>query len=425
MSRINSWLDRLPRESIHLTGAESPAFRAIGVSGFHLALATVIGGALLRGLPIAVAVVIALTAAASFFGWGLLRRALTGKETLVLFEYVWIAGAAVAAALVMLGAPLLTWFDVLAVALSVFLAAGRIGCAVAGCCHGHPSSLGIRYPEDHPVSRVAGLRLFPVTLIECAGLLVIGATGLAALPVAAPGAVLVWAMAAYAILRFGMESLRGDPRPHIIGVPVARLAAGAQLTAALVIDTALHHDPRDSIAAAVAMLGLVAAGLTGQIWYRRRPRPVTADHVAQIRTSLVRARAGQTPVTDGMQPAVSSLPGGVTIATTTEPNGVHLSVGGESVSLTARRRLAAAATGGDSPAIIGPRGVVHVFASSNDVPSPHSQNPAGNRQLAPTAGSRADSHATPFTLPLWTTSGSRNQTTVKGRPPNQEVLPTH
>jgi hypothetical protein len=93
--------------------------------------------------------------------------------------------------------------------------------------------------------------------------------------------------------------------------------------------------------------------------------------------------------------------------------------------LTARRRLAAAATGGDSPAIIGPRGVVHVFASSNDVPSPHSQNPAGNRQLAPTAGSRADSHATPFTLPLWTTSGSRNQTTVKGRPPNQEVLPTH
>ncbi|WP_127500892.1 prolipoprotein diacylglyceryl transferase family protein [Actinoplanes solisilvae] len=275
MSDINDRLDRLPRDTIHLTGTESPAFRAIGVAGFHAALATMLGGALLRGLPLTVAVVVALTAAVSFFAWALPRRLLTGRESLVLLEHVWFTGACVLAALSLLGEPWLPWLDVLAVALAVFLAAGRVGCAVAGCCHGHPAGVGIRYPDGHPEPRVAGRRLFPVQLLECAGLLTIAVTGTAALPFAAPGAILVWALAAYAILRFGTEALRGDPRPHVLGVPVARFAAGLQLAAALIIDTLRSPAPHDWQPAVLTVAALAAAGLLGLPRYHRRPAIVT------------------------------------------------------------------------------------------------------------------------------------------------------
>ena len=362
--RINPLLDRLPHTAVYLTGATSPAFRAVGVVGFHLAVLTVLGGALLRGLPVSVAVVVALTSAASFFAWALLRRAVTGRERLVLFEHVWFAGAAVAAALWLLRAPILPWLDVLVVALAVFLAAGRFGCAVAGCCHGHPSNVGIRYPEDHPVSRVAGIRVFPVPLIESAGLVAIAVSGIAALPWAAPGAVLVWALAAYAVLRFGMEALRGDPRPHVVGLPVARLAAGIQLLGALAIDTVRGPRPWTWQPAVVAAIGLCAAGLIGLAWYRTRSRPVTAEHVARVRDRVVLARLQATrPATP---PAVSSLPGQITVATTVTSDGVHLSVGGPA-DVEARKRLALAATDG-GPMVVGPRAVVHALADAHPAP---------------------------------------------------------
>jgi hypothetical protein len=316
-----------------------------------LAVLTVIGGALLRGLPLSTAIVVALACAVSFFAWALLRRAIAGRETLVLFEHVWFAGAAVVAVLWLLHAPLLPWLDVLAVALAVFLAAGRVGCAVAGCCHGHPSSIGIRYPEEHPVPRVAGIRVFPVPLIESAGLVFIAATGAAALPREAPGAVLVWAMAAYAVLRFGMEALRGDHRPHVIGMPVARLFAGVQLVAALVIDTVRRGEPFRWQPVAVAVAGLFMVGLMGLGWYRARPRPVTAERIAQVRETMVAAQS-RSPEALASEPAALSLPDGITVATTGTPDGVHLPAGDADIGREARQRLASAATDG-GPVIVG------------------------------------------------------------------------
>lgn len=386
VSRINALLDRIPRTTVSLTGAESPAFRAVGVAGFHLAVLTVIGGALLRGLPLSTAVVVALACAASFFAWALLRRAITGRETLVLFEHVWLAGAAVVAVLWWLHAPLLPWLDVLAVALAVFLAAGRAGCAVAGCCHGHPSSIGIRYPQEHPVARVAGIRVFPVPLIESAGLIVIAVTGAAALPWAAPGAVLVWALAAYAVLRFGLEALRGDRRPHVLGVPVARLAAGIQLIAAVVIDTVRRGEPFRWQPVAVAVAGLSLAGLIGLAWYQTRRRPVTAERAAQVRETMVAARSQ--PAALARRPAVLPLPDGITVATTRTPDGVHLSVAGTGIGVEARQRLASAASGG-GPVFTGPPAVAHAFEQAPDRPSP-APRPATGPDGSPR-----------FTLPWW------------------------
>ncbi len=62
---------------------------------------------------------ISATAGASFFVFGLLRRALTGRENLVLLEHVWVALGSVAFYLWAAGGPVLPGLDVLAVALCV------------------------------------------------------------------------------------------------------------------------------------------------------------------------------------------------------------------------------------------------------------------------------------------------------------------
>ena len=233
--------------------------------------------------------------------------------------------------------------------------------------------------------RVAGIRVFPVPLIESAGLVVIAVTGAAALPWAAPGGVLVWALAAYAVLRFGLEALRGDHRPHVIGVPVARLAAGIQLVAALVIDTVRRGEPFRWQPTAVAVAGLSLAGLIGLAWYRTRRRPVTAERAAQ--ETVVAARS-QAPRTLGRKPEVLPLPDGITVATTRTPDGVHPSADGASVGPEASRRLASAATNG-GPVVVGPHAVAHAFEQAAD-----QSRPAPRPGTDPGGLSR-------FTLPWW------------------------
>jgi hypothetical protein len=199
-----------------------------------------------------------VVAAASFFAWAVLRRLVSGRERLVLFEHAWLAGACVAGYAAAIGQPVWRWLDVFAVALCLFLAVGRLGCLVAGCCHGLPSALGVVYggegQDPHPY---AGLRLFPVQAVESAVLGATGVIGLLALPGADDGDVLLGLMVTYAIARFGTEALRGDRRPRILGIPVARAAAVVQLAAALVLSELRHGAPPG----VGPRFGVVAAGL--------------------------------------------------------------------------------------------------------------------------------------------------------------------
>jgi hypothetical protein len=211
-----------------------PAFRSIGIMGFHVAFVAALLTAIRTDFPLVVTAGLSATAALSFFAWGLLRRAVTGTEQLVLLEHVWVAFALVAAYLWYAGASMLSGLDVLAVGLAPFLAFGRIGCFVVGCCHGTPVQTGIRYGADHDhlPPWLIGRRLRPVPLLETGGLLVIFAISLL-LVGGPPGALTVWFLAAYSVLRFGTEALRGDVRPHVGPVSVARLMSIVQLGAAV------------------------------------------------------------------------------------------------------------------------------------------------------------------------------------------------
>jgi hypothetical protein len=111
--------------------------------------------------------------------------------------------------------PVLPYLDILVVGMLVYQAFGRIGCFMAGCCHGRPSSWGVRYGKKHAeagyVYFVQGTRLFPVQLLESLWLFFLTAGAIAiSLEGGRAGENVAWYAVGYASGRFVFELLRGD-----------------------------------------------------------------------------------------------------------------------------------------------------------------------------------------------------------------------
>ncbi len=285
---LNRVLDALPRTRLARHGREVPAFLTCGVTGFYVAVVVTLAGGLVTGRSLLVLCVMALVCALSFFVYVYARRALTGRETMVLLDQVWFAEACMAGALVALGEPVLAYMDVVSVAICFFLVGGRTGCLLAGCCHGNPSSVGIVYPDaaarDGFSAHLAGVRLFPVQAVEAAGLAAIGVSGFAALPFARPGAVLLWIMCAYAVMRFGLEGLRGDVRSHLLGLSRARWMALAELAFAVWIAERAYGggiSTREAVLGGI-LLAALAGGLVARWAFDRRRVVGSAAHRREV-----------------------------------------------------------------------------------------------------------------------------------------------
>lgn len=323
--RLNRAFDLLPRDTVRLGPREVPVFRSIGIVGFHLAVLTAVLAGIRAGVPVLDVIGLSAIAGASFFALAVVRRSLAGRESLVLLEHVWVAAGAVALYFLAAGGPVLPGLDVFATGVCVFLAAGRLGCLTAGCCHGHPAGLGIVYRASTAVpERLRGVRLFPVPLVEAVALLAIGVVGYL-LCGGTPGTATVWMLLAYAVVRFGTEALRGDPRPSAGGVTLARAMAVVQLLAAL-LAAELWLVPggfgrRDVVAAVV--LGTVL--LAGCVLARRRRDPLaTPAHLDEL-WSAVRTLARSAPA-GGAPPAVAGTSQGVQVAASWEEVGLHVSL---------------------------------------------------------------------------------------------------
>ncbi|WP_437656669.1 prolipoprotein diacylglyceryl transferase family protein [Sorangium sp. So ce1182] len=292
-SLINHLLDALPRPRLFRGSCARPAFRSLGVAGYHAALVATLGTGLLAGRSALVLAAIAAVCAASFFCWAYLRRAITGRETLVLLEHVWIAELASAAALYFMREPILPYLDCVSVGLSVFLAFGRMGCLLVGCCHGHPASIGVRYGEecarDGFPAHLVGVRLFPVQALEALSLSGIALVGLGLAAGSEPGRALAWFLAAYAVLRFGLEGLRSDERPHLLGLSQARWMALAELGAALAIGERSALPTPGRIGAAVFLLATLLVALV--LARRLDPRPglLARAHLSDVRANVIAA----------------------------------------------------------------------------------------------------------------------------------------
>lgn len=126
------------------------------------------------------------------------------------------------------GIPLWRMADFAIPGLAVGHALGRIGCFLNGCCYGrvaaaHPA-WGVVYPAcSEPGQVFPGVPLYPVQLLEAAGLLAIWAVLLRVYPrKRRDGTVFALYLLLYPPLRFVLEYLRGDPRQGVWQVDVAQ-----------------------------------------------------------------------------------------------------------------------------------------------------------------------------------------------------------
>lgn len=370
MERINTWFDALPRETIWASGRGVPALRAMGVLGFHAAVALLVVGAVRLDRPLSAAFGAAVNCAAGFFLWALVRRWLFHLEKLVLLEHAWFAMASVAFYMVLIHEPVWLWLDAAAVALCGFLTFGRIGCLLAGCCHGQPSSFGIRYTRaGHPAD---GLRLFPVQGVEAACLAVLTIGGLAGLGSGRPGDVFLTITVLYAVVRFGTEGLRGDGRSRLFGIPIARIMVCLQLAGAITVDEFVRQPVSDPARYLTSAVGLAVCAMAGLTW--RRARPLSVPVAAEIRR-LAAATPDSEPTSD---PIAHDLGEGATAVTSGLTDGWHLSVSVEEGPDGAAERLSEAALG-ERPDVVTDRGIAHTYVRASGTrfgyfdarPTPH------------------------------------------------------
>ena len=139
--------------------------------------------------------------------------------------------------------PLLKTSDFLIVGLPLGHALGRIGCFLAGCCYGKPTSLpwGVRFTDPHTLvpPELVGVPLHPTQLYEtAANFALFLLLHYASKKPHKEGQILVAYVWCYALLRFCIEFLRGDYRggflwglspSQLISLVIAGIALGIWL----------------------------------------------------------------------------------------------------------------------------------------------------------------------------------------------------
>jgi len=142
--------------------------------------------------------------------------------------------------------PALAIADLFAPALALGHAFGRVGCFLAGCCHGRPAgqnlfSVIFTNPACEVDPALLGVPLYPTQLLEAAGNLAIFFLLHRALAKKfRPGAVLALYAALYSAQRFLIEFLRGDDRGVLhLGLSPAQLISAAAFIAAVLLFAAL------------------------------------------------------------------------------------------------------------------------------------------------------------------------------------------
>jgi phosphatidylglycerol:prolipoprotein diacylglycerol transferase len=133
---------------------------------------------------------------------------------------VWYGGLAGGAAAVLLflrgyRLDVRAFADIAAPALAVGHGVGRVGCFLAGCCWGKPTSLpwGVRFPESPFFQGPAGVSLHPVQLYEAGAELCLAAIAWRLSgKVRKGGAFAIW-LGGYGVVRLVLELFfRGDDR---------------------------------------------------------------------------------------------------------------------------------------------------------------------------------------------------------------------
>jgi hypothetical protein len=305
-----------PAPHAHVAGRKVCWFHVCGATGLAASVIVAVAGAERQGLPIGPIGALTVVGVAVFLALAMATKVIIGEERLTYYHHeVAILGSA-AVFLHLTHHPVLAYLDVVAAGVGAFLVCGRVGCLLAGCCHGRPARWGVVYSSVHaeegfPTSHV-GVPLLPVQLIE-AGL--VTAIVFTALQVqadhAADGAALAVALVGYGAIRFSLEFMRGDVRPTCSGL------TEAQLTSAVIAGLVVVGDVRGwlDVPAAVTVVAVILVVVAVyQIVTNRRSRRDRRAFRSPRHTSQLLLLIREPPPADG-RIAVDTTSLGVVVST--------------------------------------------------------------------------------------------------------------
>jgi hypothetical protein len=287
-------LGRVFHTQLKRFGDHFPCFQVCGYSGFFLSFVQSL--LLIRYLHLSQLTLLGITGTVvlTFYVLMMITKILAGEEVIIYYHHEIAVIVTSAVFLRLTRQPVLPYLDVLVLGLGLFLACGRIGCLVVGCCHGRPCRWGVRYgkdPADAGFPRhLAGVKLFPIQAVESALALCIVAFGLHfLLGKHEPGSLLLFYVIFYGCGRFCLEFFRGDAaRPYLWGFSEAQWISLILAIAVLIGERARILPPSKWHWLGAASMG--ASMLLLSVWRRldrsHRFELLHPHHLWEIITSL-------------------------------------------------------------------------------------------------------------------------------------------
>lgn len=286
----------MPAPTVSVGGRRYSTFRIAGYTG--LALGGGLGAMLttLTGRSVAVLTLLVLLSAAVFLATAAVTRMLVGEDRLTYYHHQFTILGAASAFLALTSQPVLAYLDVIALGIGAFLACGRVGCLLVGCCHGRPARWGVSYGPAHCAlgfgEPYRGVALLPVQAFEAACVAAVVAAGsVLVLLGASAGSALVWYLAAYGCARFWLEFVRGDPvRPIRAGFSAAQWTSFTLVGALAVSGLTGLLPAAGAPLAAAACVGVGMAAVASGRWLRRVPAHLLlgAEHGYEVAGALNR-----------------------------------------------------------------------------------------------------------------------------------------
>jgi hypothetical protein len=220
-------------------------FRAYALLGFGAAVAAGSAAAARSGLELTVVAAQAAASAAVFLTLAYRSTRDGGPPNLIWQRYILAAGVASVAASAAAGFDALASLDVFATGAAAQLVFGRLGCRVAGCCHGRRGRGGGLLPVA-PTEAAANAALCGWALI------------VAGHPQGAAALVVITGQSA---LRFALEELRGDGgRLALLGLTEAQWVGWGCCVAVAAGIAGTPHPAALATAALITVLALVRVG---------------------------------------------------------------------------------------------------------------------------------------------------------------------
>ncbi len=275
---ISHTLDAVVRPDMRVAGTERSSFQVCGIIGLAAAVLLSMTLAVVQRLSPWIIAVIILSAVASFLALAMVTKIIVGEERLIYYHHEVAVVAVAAAILWLLDRPLLAYLDVTLLGVGAFLACGRVGCLMVGCCHGRPHRWGVRYRSEHAAAGfsryLVGVRLFPIQAVESLWVAAIVTVGAVLAVRGEPGAAFAWYVVSYDLGRFCSEFLRGDAdRPYLWGFSEAQWFSVVLMCFVVASEAAglLPFQPWHGWATAAVILVMVMVGFG-------RSREPTASH---------------------------------------------------------------------------------------------------------------------------------------------------